>query len=275
MPKSKVRKKRPQQRSSAASSWRDEPYRASRYSSWRGSSPSGLAEFDTWMTSTLMLRWTVLVALAAVCASVILAVVLGAEERDLRAFENAPVCAAGQSVGCQAEIPVTIENRGQSGSSKDPTYYLDLSGAAPADGQIEMPGQSALWNAAAVGDSATAIVWNGVVVSIEDDGVEGDTSQAFGVRTVLVEGLLIAAIVWAAAAVIFAARIAESRRGYEDGWTRVLVPLELPALLAAIFFPIGAIIGQANESLTVSVALGAGLTALGCAVLVFNWLRNR
>jgi hypothetical protein len=136
-----------------------------------------------------------------VCATVTLAIVLGAEERDLQAFENTPACIAGQSVGCQVEMPVTIEDRGQPGSSTNFVYYLDVSGAALADGRIELLGQSALWKAASAGDSATAIVWNGAVVHIEDNGVDGDTSQAFGVR------------------------IAQSRHGGGDGWTRILVPL--------------------------------------------------
>jgi hypothetical protein len=275
MPKSKVRKKRPQQRSAVAPAWRDDPYRSPGRASWPRSAPSEPGEFDAWMTDTFTLRWTVLVTLATVCAAVVLALVLGAENRDLQAFENAPICAAGRSVGCQAEIPVTIEDRGQYGSSKDPTYYVDVSGAAPADGRIELPGQSALWNAATAGDSATAIVWNGVVVRIEDNGVDGDTSEAVGVRTVLVEGLLIAAIVCAAASAVLTARVAQSRLGDEDGWTRILVPLEAPALLASLFFPVGALIGQESESLTTSVALGGGLTAFGCLVLVFNRLRNR
>jgi len=274
MPKSKVRKKRPQQRTGGASAWQS-GYRPPGYPPRRPQAPRTPDEFDTWVISTWRLRWTLLVTFAAVCATVVCAMVLGTDERGLQAYENAPICASGQNVGCRAEIPVTVEDRGQSGSTKDPTYYVDVSGAAPADGQIDLPSQSALWNSATAGDSATAIVWDGVVTRIDDNGVDGDTSQAPGIRVVLVQGLLIAFAVWIIASAVFVARIAQSTRGDEEGWTRHLAPLEIPALLAAIFFPISAVIGQKSDSLIVSVAVGGGLTALAGVYFVVSWRRNR
>lgn len=278
MPKSKARRKRPQPRPSSTSTG-------------RYNSPDSLptasdpARFDAWMAVTWRLGWTILAGLACLCTTVILAFVLRAQQHDVQVFENAPTCAPGESVGCRMLIPVTIESRGQSGSSKDPTYYLDLSGLAPADGAIDLPGQTALWNEAVAGDSATAIVWDGAVVRIEDEGIDdsgdavievsGDTSQAPGVRTVLIEGMLITAAVGVAASLVFALRIAQSHRGAVDGWTRLLVPLELPALLAPFCFAIGVLLGQRNESLTEAVAVGAGLTAFASVILVFTWLRNR
>jgi len=53
------------------------------------------------------------------------------------------------------------------------------------------------------------------------------------------------------------------------------VPLEVPAVFAAIFFPIGALIGQQSESLTQSVAIGAGFTVFACLYTAVSWLRNR
>jgi len=70
---------------------------------------------------------------------------------------------------------------------------------------------------ATAGDRATAIIWNGALVRIEDNGVDGDTSQAPGVQTVLVQGLRIASAVWILTSALFAARIAQSDPGREGG----------------------------------------------------------
>jgi hypothetical protein len=280
MPKSKVKKKHPQPRAHVESAEEYARGNLSRYPrDKRFRSPSGagmLVDFDDWLTAKWILRWTLLVCAAAVGATVILAFVVGADERDARVYQNAPVCASGQSAGCLVEIPVTIQDRGQTGG-KSPIYYVDLAGTAPAEGEVDLPGQTALWSSVSARDTGTAIVWNGAVVRIDDDnGVDGDTGEAPGVRTVLVQGLLISGVVWILATAVFAARIAQADRGREaGGWTRLLVPLEIPALLAMIFFPVGALIGQEHESLTVSVGIGAGLTAAAVAFPVCSWLRNR
>lgn len=270
MPKSRVRKKRPQQRPAADRAGWD----AGTNASWRRS-PNRAADFDPWMIDTWTPRWTLLVTFILVCTTVILAMVLSAEQRDLHSFETAPMCGPGQTVGCQLRIPVTIQDRGQSGTSKNPSYYLDVSGAAPADGQIDLASQDALWNSATAGDSATAVVWNGAVVRIDDNGVVGDTSQAPYVRTLLVGGFLLAAAVWALVSALYTTRVVQTNRSDENGWTRHLVPLEIPALIAAICFPIGAMIGTQMESFTVSVASGAGLTAIACIFLLFRQLADR
>jgi hypothetical protein len=273
MPKSKARKKRPPQRSAGASaSFDTRPgvggARGSR--GWDPSGRNGSEGFDAWMVTTWRLRWAVLVTLVAIGTTVVLALVLSAFERDARAFENAAVCGPGRSVGCLTEIPVTIVDRGETGR-KNPQYYLDLSGDAPADGEIYLPGETALWDSVSGGDNGVAIVWDGAVVRVEDDsvgGVEGDTGQAPGVRTLLVEGFLIAAAVWALASVVCTARIADYELGDGDGWTRRLVPLEIPLSCAVAAFLVGALAGQGSESLAASVGVGGGVTAFVCLFLL-------
>lgn len=277
MPKSKVRKKHPQRTSSLSVERRAYQEQPSRHGFRTGgrSALGASADFDNWVTAIWTLRWTLVAVGISICGTVILAFVLGAVERDARAYANAPVCAAGASVGCQMEIPVTIQDHGEGGSSRDPIYYLDLSGAAPADGQIDLPGQTTLWYSATAGDSATAIVWNGAVVRIEDDGIEGDTIQAPGIHVVLVQGLLISGVVWIITSVLFAARIAAWSQSVDSGWARALPPLQMPAFLATIFFPFGALIGQTHESLNESVATGGGLTAFAAVWVAVSWLRHR
>jgi hypothetical protein len=265
MPKSKARKKRAQGRNGREYG---QGYRFTTRSQHRA--VSGPVQLDDWLTDRVTLPFAVIATAVALCVTVVLAFATVALDRDTRAFEDAPVCTAGKSVGCLTAIPATIQARSQYGGGKAPTtYYVDLSGAAPANGEIDMAGQNALWNVAAAGDEVTAFVWNGAVVRVDDAGVSGDTSMAPGARSMLAQGFLISGVVWILVGVYTLLRLCDV------AWTRRLVPAGPSLLVALVSFPLGALIGDQSESLTAAMAFGIGFSAFAALFETYRWLRYR
>lgn len=268
MAKSKARKKR------AITQGRDDREHGSSAYGFAGRSArgsvSGPAQFDDWLADRIRPLFAVIAIAVALCTAVVLASATKALDRDTREFETAPVCAAGRSVGCLIAIPATIQVRSQYGGGRAPTtYYVDLSGAAPANGEIDMAGQNALWNVATAGDEVTAFVWNGAVARVEDAGVSGDTSMAPGMQSMLVQGFLISCAVWILVGGYVLLRLGDVT------WTRRLVPAGPPLFTALFSFPLGALVGDQSESLTVAVVFGVGSVVFAALVQTFLWLRNR
>lgn len=265
MPKSRVRKKRP--------STQDRPVWTrggpNRFTMARGSG-SGVEQFDDWLTEAITPLAAVIATAIVLCATLILAHATIALDRDTRAFENAPLCNHGQSAGCLTPVPATIQLRGQLGGQRAPSiYYVQLSGAAPANGHIQMAGQNALWNVARAGDEVTAFVRNRAVVRIEDAGVSGDTTAAPSMQSMLAEGFLISGVVWTLAALYLLLRVCGV------GWSRPLIAAGPLLFVAVISFPVGALIGHQSESLAVAMGTGLGIVAFAAVIQAFVWLRSR
>jgi len=267
MPKSKVRKKRTITQGGIGRG-HGQPYGFTIRSTQRPA--SGAERFDEWLTGTVTLPFAVIATAVALCVTIVLAFATVALDRHTRAFETAPVCTAGLSVGCLTAIPATIQDVSSRGDGRGPmTYYVDLSGAAPANGEIDMAGQDPLWNVALVGDEVTALVWNGAVVRIEDADVIGDTSMAPEVHSMLVQGFLISGVVWILAGAYVLLRLGDVM------WTRRLIPAGPPLFIALFSFPLGTLIGDQSASLTEAVGFGVSLTVLAALVQTYVWFRDR
>lgn len=267
MPKSKARTKR-----TITQGRNDREYRRAygvTTRSTRGPA-SDPAQFDDWLMDRVTLPFAAIATAVALCVTVVLAFATVALDRDTREFETAPVCAAGQSAGCLTAIPATIQVRSQYGGGRAPTtYFVDLTGAAPANGEIDMSGENAVWDVAAAGDAVTAFVWNGAVVRVEDAGVSGDTSMAPAMQSMLVQGFLISGFVWILVGVYVLLRLGDVR------WTRYLIPAGPPLFVALFSFPIGALIGHQTESLTAAVAWGVGFIVFAALFQTYRWFRDR
>jgi hypothetical protein len=239
---------------------------------WRG--PATFEDFDEWIAELWTLRWTAVALMAAVCVAVSFGALLHVKQREQQAFDNAPICALATDRNCTLEYAATVQDKGST-SGKMPTYYLDLAGPQPADGTIDLPRENALWDSAASGDTVTAIVWNGAVVSVIDGTVVGDTAAAPALQTTIFVALFASSVFWVLASAMFFLRMLQMDRGILASWSRVLVPLNLVAMAGIFLFPLGALPGSQWESALGVVLTGLALTAFGAIIVVVTWLRNR
>ena len=288
MPKSKSRKRRAQPRPTAHTQPAKSPAgntttRDTRFTrmnlgtDYRRRRRAGPDDFDAWLTGTWTVRRAGVALVLAICATAALAIALlvNLHEQDL--FDNAPYCLSATETNCEQVLTATIQDRGEirGGSKSAPVYYLDLTGPQPADGRFDLPEESDLWGGAASGDTVTAYAWHGAVVRILDGSVAGDTDNAPAVGITRLAALLASAGVCSLAFAILLIRIVQVSHGHKHGWSRKLVPFNFFAMCAALFFPVGAIVGSQFESIPISLLGGAGLTSIAAIYVLVIWLRTR
>jgi len=272
--KSRTRRVRPRPRATAAygvSAGSNAGRPGSRPLSWYGNI---IEAFDEWLTETLSVRWTAVMLVVAICAAVAFDLGTRAKLHEQEVFDKAPLCASAADTDCKVERTATIQNKDYV-RSKPRTYYLVLADSQGSSGRIDLPSSKPLWEYAVVGDDVTVLSWHGHPVRVIDGDVAGDTLDAPAWATVTYEVLLASALVWVVAFAALSLRIFQVGRWADNGWNRVLVPVNPVALTAVIFFPIGSLVGRQSGSFLVALVSGAAVPAFTSLYLLVNWLRHR
>ena len=190
-------------------------------------------------------------------------------------YAHAPNCAVSTPVGGCLDMPnATIESKSDTGG-KDPSYLLNLSGPAPADGEIRMANQYPIWNAVSPGDSVIATIWHGKVVAITDYVNTGDTSDAPAIDVILYEGLFFGALMWAVIFALFAFRCRALRNGFAQNWTRRIVPFHIALILGGLGLFLGSYLAMSEGySLWWDAGTALFLAAIGGAWSAWSAWRN-
>ena len=231
--------------------------------------------FDQWLTSLWTLRIACVTLAFALCVAALFAFLLNGREHAQHTYESAQVCMAESTGDCVILLDATITGKTKTGGKSPPQYLITLDGPAPASGQITML-EAPIWDGMNIGDSVTASVWSGQVVRVTDGAISGDTSEAPSIQTATVEAIFASSIAWVVTAALFAVRVFEAGRGRALGWSRVLIPVNLPAGLSVFLFPFGSLAGATSgSSILVAVLGGVGLSALAGSYFVVNWFRKR
>jgi len=101
------------------------------------------------------------------------------------AFAGAPVCSAGaQTAGCIAHVPATVTLRGQTGSGKDATTWVDLQGVGSGTSEVDLGHGYSVWSSLQAGESVTAVVWRDQIVALDARTGTMETSNWPDQRTV-------------------------------------------------------------------------------------------
>lgn len=228
----------------------------SRYGRANSGTGSVAERFDTLLAAT-SLRGVVVMLVLSLVATVLLGVFAVRANSAQEQYAHAPNCAVSTPAsGCLGMASVTIVGKTTNGG-KAPSYWLDLSGPAPADGQITMANQYPVWNEVSQGDQVTATVWHGRVVAITDYVDTGDTSNAPAIDVTLYDGLFLGAFVWTGMFALFAFRVRALRDGAVQNWTRAVAPLCFFLFPGGFGLGFGAFV-SAQEDASPVWALGTG-----------------
>ena len=235
---------------------------------------SRASEFDAWLTDR-SLRATLGLVLAALGVVIAFTSVLRAEEHERTAYESAPVCSATARTGsCKPEVPIIIADKGSIGG-KSPTYYLDItSSVPPANGRIDLPAQTALWNAAASGDQASATIWNNAVVNIDDYGTDGNTTDTPGENISVLELVIAAATICVSMFALFARSIDRCANGRFGAADRILPALNLSMTFLTLGFTLGSIVAADQDALADGIVTAAVISAIGFVFILFDARRE-
>jgi hypothetical protein len=243
---------------------------------WTG--PGSAAQrFDDWLLFSWTARVAGLLLAAAGAIMAALATVAVQAVDDLHAYQNAPTCEASavNTAACRQEVSVVVTGTGVGGNPKNKVYYIDVSGLPQTPARIEMRDDSGVWAVARYGDEATVELWHGTPVSVTDSYWTSETRGSPQRTMVGLVSFAFIVLVAMAALAMYWLRLRAMSRGDGGGWTRWLVPLEPAAMVAAIGFFFGAILGLFLESVLGTVALGGGITLVAAAGFGTGWWRER
>ena len=236
---------------------------------------SATERFDAALAAT-SLRGVVVMFVLSLLATVLLGVFAVHANSAQDQYAHAPNCAVRTPAsGCLGMVSVTIVSKTTNGG-KSPSYWLDLSGPAPADGQITMANQYPVWNEVSQGDQATATIWHGRVVAITDYVDTGDTSNAPAIDVTLYDGLFLGAFVWAGMFALFSFRVRALRNEATGNWTRAVVPLYFVLILGGFGLGFGAFVSAQEDSSPVwDLGTGICLAAIGGMYSAWSAWRHR
>lgn len=217
---------------------------------------------DSWFSPRgrmVLLAVLILFLAGSLAATTWCTVLLASDTASAQALQNASVCAPASAArtDCRLDIPVTVgrawtESKGRFGS----TYYVALSGPAPADGTIQLT--APYWKPAGPDENAIALVWRGQVVAVLNSS-DDQYDAVDGPRLAADQDLnwLVAAALWAL--VFLAVPLSLFTRLKRSIWRHALTT---PPVLAAVSFTFGAVAGaEPDSSGHVGLYVGAGFFA--------------
>lgn len=208
----------------------------------------------------VLLAVLILCLAGAVAAATWRAVLLSSDTANARALQNAAVCppASTDRTECRLDIPVIVNRTWSEGVGRlqFTSYYVALSGPAPADGTIQLT--SKYWLPTGPDDSAVALVWRGKVVGLlGSTGDQFDTVRAPRLAADHDLNWLVAATLCALA--FLAVTLSLFTRLKRSIWR---YPITFSSVLTAGSFTLGAAVGsEPSTSLHIGLYIGAGFSA--------------
>lgn len=234
---------------------------------------------DSWLSPSGRIRLMIALILLVAGAAAITAwraAAYASDTASAQAFKDAPACASASAAapGCVLNVPVVVVRAWtESSGGRNPTfsYYVDLSGPAPADGTLQLSRSYYL----PTGDtgSTDALVWRGHVAALLDTGQEFDTPSTPAVLTDVDLNWLVAAALCTLALLAVLLSLLTSLR--HSLWRYAVV---IPPVIAAISFTIGAAAGYEPDAGHAGLYIGTtifGFLAVISALVSLKVYRER
>jgi hypothetical protein len=237
-----------------------------------------LANLPTsWMSPRdrlVLLAVLILLLLGAMAATPWCAVRFASDAASARALQDAPVCTSAPvaHTDCVQDVHVFVDRAWstEGGSRYPSSYYVTLSGPAPAEGTIQLTAY--YWLPTGPDDSGDALVWRGQVVAM----LGGDRIETVDAPRLEADRDLNWLVAAALGVVAFlSVLLAMFTRLKHTVWRHALT---MPSVLAAGSFAVGAGIGAQPAAFPqLGLLVGGGLFALSgimTALIVRRLYRN-
>lgn len=222
----------------------------------------------------------VLLIVGAVAVTAWRAAVYVSDASSAQAFRTAPTCASASASAagpdCVLNVPVVVERAwSESTGGRHPreSYYVELSGSAPAGGTFQLT--SSYYLPTGVAGITDALVWRGRFIELLDIGQEFDSPYAPGILSGRDLDWLVVSAAWALVFVVITLTMVT--RLQRKRWRRALT---MASVVAAFSLTFAAGASQDGSGYNHGGVIAGAIFfvccgCLGAPVMLALWTRRR